>query len=253
VRILGVIDLAGGRAVHARAGRREDYEPVQQVGRTTIEAGDALAVAAAYRQQFGIHELYVADLDALTTRCPQTDLVTALARDASIWLDAGVSSLDAARQSVACGATRVVVGLETLDSFDTLARIGTTIGREATVFSLDLHGGRPIHRPGTVMPGTPAATIGTSAARAGIDTMIVLDLARVGTGQGLDLRLMRELRHAVPAMALVAGGGIRSLEDVERLAAIGVDGAIVASALHDGRLTGADLERIRRIQPSVSR
>jgi phosphoribosylformimino-5-aminoimidazole carboxamide ribotide isomerase len=253
VRIVGVIDLAGGRAVHARAGRRQDYEAVRQVGDTPIDSGDPLAVAAAYRQQFGIDELYVADLDAIMTGRPQTGLVTALARDASLWLDAAVTSLDAARQTIACGATRIVVGLETLDSFDTLARICTTMGRARTVFSLDLHHGRPIHPPGTLPPATPAATIARSAARAGIDTMIAIDLARVGTNQGLDLMLMRELRDAVPDMVLMAGGGIRGVDDVKRLAELGGDGAIVASALHDGRLTGADLARIRRIQPSVSR
>jgi phosphoribosylformimino-5-aminoimidazole carboxamide ribotide isomerase len=40
---------------------------------------------------------------------------------------------------------------------------------------------------------------------------------------------------------LLAGGGVRGLKDLESLAGCGCDGALVATALHDGRLGAADL------------
>src|SRR5690606_25203186 len=64
VRILGVIDLARGQAVHARGGDRERYAPVATIAGHVIEQGNALALAEAYHDLFGIDELYVADLDA---------------------------------------------------------------------------------------------------------------------------------------------------------------------------------------------
>jgi phosphoribosylformimino-5-aminoimidazole carboxamide ribotide isomerase len=66
--------------------------------------------------------------------------------------------------------------------------------------------------------------------------VIVLDLARVGTGAGVDLALMRRVRAAAPHAALFAGGGVRGPDDLSRLADAGCDGALVATALHDGRL-----------------
>jgi len=97
VRILGVIDLARGQAVHARGGDRERYAPVATIAGHVIEQGNALALAEAYHDLFGIDELYVADLDAITSQRPQLDVLTDLARRASIWLDAGMGHEDEAQ------------------------------------------------------------------------------------------------------------------------------------------------------------
>ena len=48
MRVIGVLDLLAGRAVHARAGRRESYRPVRAVGGSPIEPGDGLALARGY-------------------------------------------------------------------------------------------------------------------------------------------------------------------------------------------------------------
>jgi phosphoribosylformimino-5-aminoimidazole carboxamide ribotide isomerase len=74
------------------------------------------------------------------------------------------------------------------------------------------------------------------AAAAGASTVIVLDLARVGTGAGVDLRLMEAVREAAPGVALIAGGGVRDAADLHALAAVGCDGALVATALLSGVL-----------------
>ena len=68
--MIGVVDLLGGRAVHARAGRREDYRPVRAVAGSVIEPGDALALARVYIDRLGLTELYAADLDAILGRAP---------------------------------------------------------------------------------------------------------------------------------------------------------------------------------------
>jgi phosphoribosylformimino-5-aminoimidazole carboxamide ribotide isomerase len=64
----------------------------------------------------------------------------------------------------------------------------------------------------------------------------VLDLARVGSGTGVDLELMAEVRRTVPEVTLFAGGGVRSEDDLDRLARVGCDGALVATALLSGAL-----------------
>src|SRR5436309_13381707 len=65
MQVIGVLDLLGGLAVHARAGRRESYAPVATIAGSRIEPGDALAVARAYVDRLGLTELYVAHLDAI--------------------------------------------------------------------------------------------------------------------------------------------------------------------------------------------
>jgi phosphoribosylformimino-5-aminoimidazole carboxamide ribotide isomerase len=75
----------------------------------------------------------------------------------------------------------------------------------------------------------------------------VLDLARVGAGDGLDTHLIARVRNAAPGVSLLAGGGVRGLDDLMRLADAGCDGALVATALHNGRLGAADVAAARRL------
>jgi len=70
----------------------------------------------------------------------------------------------------------------------------------------------------------------------------------------VDSVLVEALRRAHPDMELLAGGGIGSAHDLERLADAGLDGALVATALHDGRIGRDDVAAVRRADhPSDSR
>ena len=110
-------------------------------------------------------------------------------------------------------------------------------------FSLDLRGGRPLAAAPELKDRDPAAIV-AGAANAGVDAILTIDLARVGSEAGPDEQLIRRLRAAVPAAMLVAGGGVRDVGDLERLAARGCDAALVATALHTGRIRRADLQRL---------
>ena len=244
MQVIPVLDLAGGRAVHARGGQREAYTPVAS-RLTPATAGDAVALVRAYVQALGVAHVYAADLDAIAGRAPQHELLRALAAPgAQLWVDAGIAAPEDARMAMDAGAARVIVGLETLPSFDALAAVAWTVGSARTVFSLDLRGGVPIVRTGSGLDGSPLAIV-ERAVGAGARTVIVLDLARVGSSAGIDLALIDEIRRAVPDVALVAGGGVRGLDDLQRLADAGCDAVLVATALHDGRLTRADIDAVR--------
>jgi phosphoribosylformimino-5-aminoimidazole carboxamide ribotide isomerase len=242
----------GGRAVHARGGRRELYAPVRQVAGQSIADGSAVAVARAYTERLGLTELYVADLDAITSGTPQEDVARWLAGVAPLWLDAGITTRDQARRAVATGATRVIVALETLSSFTALEQICEAIGRDRVAFSLDLRHGEPVTRMGSALGAIAPRSLARRAEEAGATAVIVLDLGRVGAGTGPDLEMVGRVRAAVPRVTLIAGGGVRGLEDLTHLAAAGCDGALVASSLHDGRVTAEDVAAARR-QRTISR
>jgi len=251
MRVLGVLDLLGGRAVHAVAGRRETYQPVK-------ETGDAVALARWYMRETGVTELYAADLDAIANRPPQDTLVASLAAlGAPLWLDAGIRSVSAARHALELAAAVVIVGLETLPSYDALAKICASAGGDRVAFSLDLRNGEPVVTAGDSgaagVQSEPAHVVAARAAGAGAGAVIVIDLARVGTGTGLDFALIAHVREAVPDVTLLAGGGVRGTEDLARLADAGCDGVLVATALQDGRLGPIDVTAARRLQPSPRR
>ena len=228
MRVIGVVDLRGGQAVHARAGKRDDYAPL----------GDAVELARTYVDRHGLSELYVADLDAIAGGPLASPAITQLiAVGAPVWLDAGTSSLDGARNALDTAAAHLVVGLETLSSFAMLREICDGILGHRVAFSLDVRGGDPIG----IAQGEAAEVVAARAGDAGVGAIIVLDLARVGTRSGLDLDLIARVRRAAPAVTLLAGGGVRGAEDLSRLADAGGDGALVATALLDGSLGNRSL------------
>lgn len=229
-RVLPVLDLMGGRVVRAVAGRRHEYRPV--VSRLT---GSCLPadVAAAVREYFGLSELYLADLDALTDAAPARDVYDDLrSRGFSLWVDAG---LRRAEDAVAIEPIdRIVAGLETLAGPWELERL-TERFAERVVFSLDLRDGEPLGD--RAVWGERAEDAAARAVAAGVRCVIVLDLARVGLGGGTATEsLCTRLAEAHPGVAVLAGGGVRGPEDLQRLRACGAAGVLVASALHDGRL-----------------
>jgi phosphoribosylformimino-5-aminoimidazole carboxamide ribotide isomerase len=225
MRVIGVIDVRGGVAVHARGGVRERYETI----------GDPLDLVRRYLVDCGVVELYVADLDAIENESNALEHphVRTLCERAAVWLDAGVSSVARARQAITLGAAHVVVGLETLPSFDVLAATCDTVGGNRVAFSLDMRSGQPLG----IGDGEHPGVLASRAVRCGASAIIVLDLARVGMRAGLDLDLLTHVRDAAGGVELIAGGGVRGQDDLDHLADIGCSGALVATALLDGTLS----------------
>ncbi len=122
MRIIPVMDLLGEKAVHAVRGERSHYLPI--TNRLTAN-GDPFALARAYREQFGLAELYVADLDAIQRRGSHAGLIARLAEESGLALmvDAGAADAEQARQVLALGARKVIFGAETAPDWDAVARV----------------------------------------------------------------------------------------------------------------------------------
>ncbi|HEX6535755.1 MAG TPA: HisA/HisF-related TIM barrel protein [Gemmatimonadaceae bacterium] len=239
MRVIPVLDLMRGRAVHARAGRRSEYQPVRSVLAPSTP-GDALALAASYRALPGVGELYVADLDAIGGGAWQEPLLRQIAALLPTWVDAGLASASDARVVARVGGVRAIVALETLPSLATLREIVEEIAPTRVALSVDLRAGAPVAAAAELVGASPVA-IAERGIAAGATSLVVIDLARVGTGSGVDLALVGALRSALPTVELVAGGGVRGAADLRRLADAGADAALVASVLHDGRLGASEL------------
>jgi phosphoribosylformimino-5-aminoimidazole carboxamide ribotide isomerase len=240
VRVVGVIDLKAGTAVHAVRGERERYRPVRTV--IAGDDGDPLALTRAFRSELGLEEVYVADLDAITGDGGNGEAIAALAGEARVMVDAGVSEPERARHLVALGVHRVIVGTETLRGADALDRLVEAVPR--VILSLDLRDGRALS-PDPRLAGLPAFDALARLARPGLREVIVLDLARVGSGAGPDVDLIAELHAAFGDLELLAGGGVRGVEDLRALDDAGAAGALVATALHAGVIGRRELAGLR--------
>jgi phosphoribosylformimino-5-aminoimidazole carboxamide ribotide isomerase len=252
MQIIPVLDLARGRAVRAQAGDRSRYEPVESV--LAPEAvGDAVALLRGFRRRLGATECYIADLDAIQGGVVQRTLLRELAQfetgfSGPLLVDAGSSRPGGAFEVLSCGASEVVIGLESLRAFADLAAIVEQVGPSRVVFSLDLRLGVPIMHPALQdASGAPEPiSLASQAVEAGVGTLLVLDLGRIGTGCGVELGLLAGLRRRFPGIRLLAGGGVLTRRDLERMRDAGCDGALLASAIHAGRITASDLADFAR-------
>ncbi len=240
MRVIPVIDLKGGVAVHAVRGERERYRPLRS---GIAEGSDPLDLMRAVRDQFGLDELYVADLDAIAGGPGSPDVVVALARATRVLVVAGIAAAPAVARLLDLGVARVVIGTESLPGAEAFRRLRAELPDAPLVLSLDLRGGRLVS-PDPALSGLTAIEALAPFADPGAREAIVLDLARVGSGDGPDVTLLGELHARFPDVELLAGGGVRDAADLRALAAAGASGALVATALHGGAISAGELRAL---------
>ncbi len=232
MRIIPVLDLKGGVVVHARRGRRADYAPLRS---PLVDGCEPVAVARALCAVCRTRSLYVADLDALAGEPVDEATLAALASVADPWVDAGATTPERAAALHRAGVARNVIGTESIAA---PAPTGRPLRAAAPplVLSVDLRDGWLIS-PDPELAGRKPAAAAPLAQAIGVRELLVIDLARVGSGSGPPLSAVADLAAALPRAAIYAGGGVRDDADLRALESAGAAGALVATALHEGRLT----------------
>lgn len=238
MRVIPVLDLMDGVVVRGIGGERDGYRPI--VSRLTSSA-EPLDVAGAIRDEFGISEFYVADLDAIMRDAPHWDVMRDLSRSGfRLMVDAGLRDLTRGEQMLECGAMQIIAALETSTGPGHVRELVERLGADRVIFSLDLREGKSLGNAAewSSDPGEVAA----AAYDCGVRSMIVLDLAGVGRAAGVrTMGLCRQLMGEYDDLKIITGGGVRSREDLDAVRREGVDGVLVASAIHNGQLMPSDL------------
>jgi phosphoribosylformimino-5-aminoimidazole carboxamide ribotide isomerase len=227
MEIIPVVDLKGGFVVRARMGRREEYRPIETPLSPT---SDPVDVARGLLSVHPFATLYIADLDAIEGRGDNRFALTRLRGEfpqLTLWVDNGICDHRSAQDWLDAGWGRLVLGSET-QSDATLVR--DLAGHERVALSLDFRGAS--------FQGPPALL---EEKNCWPHKVIAMTLARVGSGAGPDLEKLCDVRDAAPGRQVYAAGGVRDAADLAALKHAGIAGALVASCLHDGRLSGQDI------------
>lgn len=233
MQIIPVVDLKGGRVVHARRGERAAYAPIH----SPLAAGsEPVEIAAALLAVYPFTSLYLADLDAIQRRGHNRAAIAAIrARfpGVALWVDTGIADVGGLRAWHATSSERPVLGTECMTDphlIDALRARGTP----PPVLSLDF--------------GADGSALGSvdvlGRPQSWPDDVVVMTLARVGAGAGPDWPRLRQIVAMARGRRVYAAGGVRGIDDLRALQRLGAAGALVASSLHDGRLTAADLARV---------
>jgi len=243
MRIIPVLDLMNGEVVQAVRGERDTYQPIKSI--LTPET-NPLAVAQALQAETGCREFYIADLDALQGKGDHRDLIRQLAAElkADLWIDAGVTHPASALRSLNTGSIHFIVCSETLQDPEFLIDPRDGLPSERLLFSIDIVKGRVLAISSVLKDLDPLAAM-DFLSRRGWSRFILLTLDRVGTGAGFDGSFLKAARRRFPELSFIAGGGVRKPNDINMLSAIGLNGVLVATALHRGWITRQDLEAMR--------
>jgi HisA/HisF family protein len=232
MRIVPVLDLKGGVVVHARRGQRSEYAPLSS---PLVDGCEPVAVAQALCALCRTSALYVADLDALAGEPADVTTLSAIAQVADPWVDAGATTPERAAELAGAGVARNVVGTESLGP-DIADGVADGQATPRLVLSIDLRDGKLIS-PRPELAGREAVAAAALASALGVRELLVIDLARVGSGSGPPLEAVAQLAETLPGLKIYAGGGVRNDEDLRALESAGATGALVATALHEGRIT----------------
>ena len=238
MRVIAAVDLLHGQVVRGVAGNRGNYRPIQTKLCATSEPVD---VINALRQECGIGEFYIADLDAILQGRRNWKFYEFLEKEGLIfWLDAGLRSLQQLRELSSRGIRRIVIGLETWSGLKDL-KLGLKECKANIMFSLDMKGGQLLNQSG-IWDGLTPDELVLQLSQTELKELFLLDLATVGTGKGLPtISLLRQAKSLKNDWSISTGGGVHTLRDLIHLKECGADGCVLASALHDGSISREQL------------
>jgi len=178
-------------------------------------------------------EVYLADLNRITGQGDNLALLESISGLASTMADIGVHDL-ADLDAVPSGALPVL-GTETAS----LAVISRASGFRDLVVSIDMKERKVLTPPGERTP--PPLKLLAGLNDLSLAGVILLELDRVGTSRGIDLLFLQEAA-TLSRHPLILGGGVKGPEDLEDLEEMGLSGALVATAVHNGKIP---LDRLR--------
>ena len=233
--VLPSIDLRGGMVVDLYQG---DFT------KETIYDDPAEEVARRFLAE-GARWIHVIDLDGSRQGAPANAAViarlAAIARqgEAELEVGGGIRTLEAAQAALSAGASRVVMGTVALERPELVGEAVRTLGAESVVVGIDARGGRVATRGWVRASDTTATDLARRMVDLGVVRFIYTDINRDSTLTEPNFEELARLSEAVDA-AVIASGGVTSSGQIQRLAAMRLEGAIVGSALYAGRLTLAE-------------
>lgn len=230
------IDLRRGRVVRLRYG-----DPAQE----TVHSDDPVAVAERW-QAAGATWLHVINLDgALGEATLALDALRAIAAvGLPVQFGGGLRALDDAALALEAGAARVVLGTLAVQQPDVAGEAVRRFGAQAVAVALDARGERvATHGWQQVSAWTPAG-LGARLAQMGVIHALYTDVSRDGDLSGVNVEATAALARAT-GLAVIASGGVASLDDVRRLRATGaVAGVVIGQALYTGAFALEDALRV---------
>ena len=239
--VIPAIDLRGGRCVRLYQG---DYDQEEVYGT------DPLAVALRWQDE-GATLIHVVDLDgAASGEFANLDAIRAIAEgvDVPVEVGGGIRDMEKAETLAGMGVNRLVLGTSAVEDPDFVAATIERFGAGRIVVSVDARDGWAALRGWKQPSRMRALDLMRQLTELGVERLEYTDISRDGTLTEPNFEAVTEAVNNVPA-PIIAAGGIASVRHLERLAGLGVSGAIIGKALYTGAV---DLREAVRLMGEIS-
>ena len=237
LELLPAVDIADGQAVQL----------VQGVAGSEKRFGDPVEAALRW-QEAGAEWIHLVDLDAAFGRGHNRELQARIVGtlDIQVEMSGGIRDDESLEAAMATGCRRVNIGTAALEQPEWCAQAIAAYGDRVAV-GLDVRG-RTLAARGWTREGGDLYEVLARLDSEGCARYVVTDVNKDGMLQGPNLDLLRDVCAATDR-PVVASGGITELADLEALQGLvadGVEGAIIGTALYEGRFTLEDALALTR-------
>lgn len=232
MEVIPAIDIRAGRCVRLYQG---DYQ------RETVFAEDPVAVALEWQRQ-GAPRLHLVDLDgAAQGRPANLDAIKSILSQLTIPVQVGGGVRDAATADtlLAAGANRVVLGTAAVEDPDLVQQLCQRHGSQRVVVAIDAREGQVATRGWRETTSIGVLALAQEMAALGVCRLLYTDISRDGTLTGPNIAANAALVRQT-GLAVLASGGVASLEHIRQLGTAGVEGVVLGRALYTGAINLAD-------------
>ena len=226
MQAIPAIDIRGGRCVRLVLG---DFD------RETRYGDDPVAMAQRWQAE-GAARLHVVDLDGARDGVRANAEVIArliAALRIPVQVGGGIRSLDDARELIAFGADRIVLGTAAVEHSDQVGQWVNAISAERLIVAVDARGDRVATRGWQATTELDLLDFCRQLQSNGVQRVLYTDVGRDGMQSGPNVERTRDV---AAILTVIASGGVRSVEDLRALAAAGAEAAIIGTALYTGAL-----------------
>lgn len=234
MKIFPAIDLRDGDVVRLLKG---DYNQMTVYGENPLEVAEEFEDA-------GAEYLHVVDLDgAIDGSTPNFAAVQEIIEGTGLKVEigGGIRNEDIIVDYAQIGALRVIIGTMAIKDPEFTQRMIKKHGRNVAV-GVDIVDGKVAIKGWTEVTDKTVDDMCQELIDDGVRTIICTDISKDGAMEGTNIELYRRLQEEYgDYVDIIASGGISTMDDLEKLYEIGVDGVIIGRALYNGALDLADV------------
>ena len=232
-RVIPVIDILNSEVVHAVRGERENYKPLKS---KLFESVDPVKIVEKFIKVYKLHEIYIADLDAIMKKIPNLQLLKKILNipEMKIIIDPGIESMADIKLYSNFKIHKLILGLETITDPKIFTDCLRIFGNNRTIVSIDMFN-EVVQTKIERYKDLSLINIIKDIETFGIKEIILLDLHKVGQKFGGIPLIYKKIRSNFKGKIIV-GGGIKDFNNVLDYYNNDFSGVLIGTALHDGTI-----------------